>query len=83
MLFSQDIHTIDQDMPGHIIYPLDGGDVCGDLTCSYCKLMLRDPVQTTVTGHRLCRGCFDAAQKYVMYRKWLAVFVFSIPWETF
>ena len=53
-------------MPGYRAYPQDGGDVCDDLTCCYCKLMLRDPVQTTVTGHRLCRDCFNAAQRYIV-----------------
>ena len=47
------------------MYPQDGGDVRDGLTCSYCKLMLKDAVQTTETGLRFCKGCFEKAQRFV------------------
>lgn len=59
------IQTVDEGMPGLIVYLQDGGEICDELKCSYCKLLMRDPVQTNETGHRLCRECFYAAQKYV------------------
>ena len=50
-------------MPGHKVYLQDGGEIREGLTCSYCKLVLKDPVQTTETGLRLCRECFGEAGK--------------------
>ncbi|XP_065916372.1 TNF receptor-associated factor 3-like [Dysidea avara] len=49
-------------MPGYRVYPQDGGDVRDGLTCSYCELMLKDAVQTTETGLRFCKGCFEKAR---------------------
>ncbi|XP_065916370.1 TNF receptor-associated factor 2-like [Dysidea avara] len=49
-------------MPGYRVYSQDGGEVRDGLTCSYCKLMLKDPVQTTETGKRFCKGCFEKAK---------------------
>ena len=53
-------------MPGYKVYPQDGGDVRDGLTCSYCELMLKDAVQTTETGLRFCKGCFEKARKFVL-----------------
>ena len=44
----------------------DGGEICEELKCSYCKLLLKDPVQTSESGLRLCRECFDNASKLVL-----------------
>ena len=43
----------------------DGGGIREGLTCSYCKLLLKDPVQTSESGLRLCKGCFEDAAKLV------------------
>ena len=45
----------------------DGGEIREGLTCSYCKLVLKDPVQTSESGLRLCRGCFEKASKLVLH----------------
>ena len=52
-------------MPGYKVFLEDGGEIREGLTCSYCKLVLKDPVQTSESGLRLCRGCFEAAKKLV------------------
>ena len=52
-------------MPGYKVYTQDGGEIREGLTCSYCKLLLKDPVQTSESGLRLCRGCFEEASKLV------------------
>ena len=44
----------------------DGEEIHEGLTCSYCKLVLKDPVQTSESGLRLCRGCFEDAKKLVL-----------------
>ena len=54
-------------MPGHRLHLQDGGEVGGELTCSYCKLVLKDPVQTNQTGQRFCKECFDKAMKLVAF----------------
>ena len=52
-------------MPGYKVYLQDGGEIREGLTCSYCKLLLKDPVQTSESGLRLCKGCFEDAAKLV------------------
>ena len=52
-------------MPGYKVYLQDGGEIREGLTCSYCKLLLKDPVQTSESGLRLCRGCYEIANKLV------------------
>ena len=52
-------------MPGYKVFLQDGGDIREGLTCSYCKLVLKDPVQTSESGQRLCRECYDKATKLV------------------
>jgi len=52
-------------MPGHKVYLQSGGEVRVELTCSYCELVLRDPVQTSETGMRICKDCVDEAKKDV------------------
>ena len=54
-------------MPGYKVFLQDGGDIREGLTCSYCKLVLKDPVQTSESGQRLCKGCFDKATKLVYH----------------
>ena len=48
-------------MPGHKVYLQDGEKICEGLTCFYCELLLKDPVQTSESGLRLCRECYDKA----------------------
>ena len=54
-------------MPGYDTFPLQDGKVIDKrLKCYYCKLVMKDPVQTKGTGRLACRGCFDEALKYVI-----------------
>ena len=46
---------------------LQDGEIREGLTCSYCKLLLKDPVQTSESGLRLCRECYDTASKLVLH----------------
>ncbi|XP_065899595.1 TNF receptor-associated factor 2-like isoform X2 [Dysidea avara] len=51
-------------MPGHKLY-LQCGEVHEGLKCTYCRLVLKDPIQTSETGQRYCQECFkDAARDY-------------------
>jgi len=61
-------------MPGYSVVKQDGGKIRDEWTCSYCKLVLKDPVQSSETGLRLCKECFDKAQRYVS----LVVLVFTV-----
>ena len=45
---------------------LQDGEIYEGLKCSYCELLLKDPVQTTESGLRLCRTCFEGATKLVI-----------------
>ena len=50
-------------MPGHKVYLQDGGEISEGLTCCYCRLVLKDPMQTNESGLRLCRECFEEVSK--------------------
>ena len=52
-------------MPGYKVFLQDSGGIHEGFTCSYCKLLLKDPVQTSETGQRLCKECFEEASKLV------------------
>ena len=52
-------------MPGYKVYLRDGGEIREGLMCCYCSLVLKDPVQTSESGLRLCRGCFEEAKLVV------------------
>ena len=52
-------------MPGYKVFLEDNGDVRKGLKCSYCNLLLNDPVQTSESGLRFCRECFKDAKKLV------------------
>ena len=41
-------------MPGHKVFLQDDGEI---------RVLLKDPVQTSETGQRLCRECYDKASK--------------------
>ena len=36
------------------------------LLCYYCRLILKDPIQTSETGQRFCKECFKEAVRYVI-----------------
>ena len=63
-------------MPGYKVFLQDGGDIREGLTCSYCKLVLKDPVQTSESGQRLCRECFDKATKLVTHKSVISKYRF-------
>ena len=52
-------------MPGHKLYLQDEGDIHEGLKCSYCRLVLKDPIQTSETGQRYCKECFEDAVRFV------------------
>ena len=53
-------------MPGYgKVYLEDGQEIQRpDLTCSYCHLLLKDPLQTSGTGQRYCKECFKEAVRF-------------------
>ena len=53
-------------MPGYKVYLQDGGEIREGLTCCYCRLLLKDPVQTSESGLRLCKECYEKASKLVL-----------------
>ena len=52
-------------MPGHKVFLQDDGEIFEGLMCSYCKLLLNDAVQTSESGQRLCKECFEAATRLI------------------
>lgn len=50
-------------MSGHVIYPQDSQELPEDLKCTYCELVLNDPVETSETELKFCNACFDKAVK--------------------
>ena len=51
-------------MPGYKLYLQNNEEPREGVKCSYCRLILRDPIQTTNTGQRYCRECFKEAVRY-------------------
>ena len=49
-------------MPGYKLYLQEGGEVHEGLKCSHCRLVLKDPIQTSQTGQRYCKECFEDAR---------------------
>ncbi|XP_065885202.1 TNF receptor-associated factor 2-like [Dysidea avara] len=49
-------------MPGYKLYLKDGDEVHEGLKCSNCRLVLKDPIQTSETGQRYCKLCFKDAR---------------------
>ena len=52
-------------MSGYKVFLQDGGDIREGLTCTYCKLVLKDPVQTSESGQRFCWECYHKAPRYM------------------
>ena len=55
-------------MPGHKVCLQGGGEVRDGLKCTYCRLVLKDPIQTSDTGRRYCQECFKDAARFVAMR---------------
>lgn len=58
-------------MPGYKVYVQENdGEVREGLKCFFCKLLLKDPVQSSETGQRYCKDCFSevVAIRFVMSR---------------
>ena len=52
--------------PEYQIFPLlDEEAIPSRLICPWCKLVMRDPVQTVVSAVILCGGCLGESLKYV------------------
>ena len=50
-------------MSGHVIYPQDDQQLAEELTCTYCQLVLNEPVEASESELRFCDSCFDKAVK--------------------
>ena len=51
-------------MSGHVIYLQDDDQkIPKELQCTYCGLVLNEPVETSETELRFCGRCFDNAAK--------------------
>ena len=56
----------DTKMPGYKVYLQKDGEIREGLRCSYCRLVLRDPIKTSQTGQCYCRECFTEAARSVL-----------------
>ena len=48
-------------MSGHVICLQDDQQLAEELTCTYCQLVLNEPVEASESGLRFCDNCFDKA----------------------
>ena len=53
-------------MPGYKLRLQNNEELREGVKCSYCRLILRDPVQTAETGQRYCRECVKEAVKFAI-----------------
>ena len=51
-------------MPGYKVCLVDNAALRDGLKCSYCTLLLKDPIQTTESGQRYCKECYKEAVRY-------------------
>lgn len=68
-------------MPGYKIYVQEnGGEIREGLKCFFCKLLLKDPVQSSETGQRYCKDCFSevVAIRFVMSRLFQCEHIYSV-----
>jgi len=49
-------------MPGYKLCLQERREVHEGLKCSCCRLVLKDPIQTSETGQRYCKECFEDAR---------------------
>lgn len=74
LLFFYDC-KVKQEMIGGYDYDFVS-DIPGELVCVLCDLPLRNPVQLSACGHRLCQSCFDTLKNHCN-KKLEHVFFFS------
>ena len=53
-------------MPGYKVYLQKNDEIREGIKCTYCRLVLRDPIQTSETGQRYCKECFTDAFRLVL-----------------
>ena len=51
-------------MPGYKVCLINDDAFREGLKCSFCSLLLRDPIQTSETGQRYCKECYKEAVRY-------------------
>ena len=51
-------------MPGYKLRLRNNEEPNEGIKCSYCRLIMRDPIQTAESGQRYCRECFKEAVRY-------------------
>ncbi|XP_065899573.1 TNF receptor-associated factor 2-like isoform X2 [Dysidea avara] len=66
-------------MPGYKLC-LQKGEVHEGLKCSYCRLILKDPMQTSQTGQRYCKECFEDATRTSNSDMEVTVDTNDMPW---
>ena len=50
-------------MPGYKLHLQNSEEPREGVKCSYCRLILKDPVQTIESGQRYCRECYKEAAR--------------------
>lgn len=61
-------------MPGYDL-KVDGDYARLDsLQCTYCKLILRDAIQTS-EGQRFCKTCWEQIEKFVLRVTYLLLYI--------
>ena len=63
MCFMAILYRLDVTMPGYKVFLQDDGEIREGLTCCYCRLVLKDPVQTSESGLRFCKECYSKAPR--------------------
>ena len=58
-------------MPGYKLVFLQ--EILKTFLCAYCKLVMRDPVQTSKTGIRFCKECYNKAPRYALSKLYCPV----------
>ena len=53
-------------MPGYKLRLQKNEEPSEGIKCSYCRLIMRDPIQTAESGQRYCRECFKEAVRYAL-----------------
>ena len=66
-------------MPGYKLRLQNNEEPSEGIKCSYCRLIMRDPIQTTESGQRYCRECFKEAVRYAFLG--LIAQRFSLVWR--
>ena len=56
-------------MPGYKLHMQSNEEPREGIKCSYCRLILRDPIQTTESGQRYCKECYKEAVRCVLFKR--------------